>query len=1072
MTDVRVLIISDSPADASALVEALEKGGYRPSFERVFDTEGLALALDKGPWDVVLSDYQLERFGALPALSVLKERDGEIPFLIVSDSIGEATAIRAIKAGASNCIPKDSLGQLARTVEGELREAQVRRERRLGQKALRESEARFRALAESASDAILTIDGEGGILFANHAVQDVFGYPLSALIGEPVERLLPQGPPLTRLLGEEASSGAGGETAVTSGLHADGHAIPIELSFGTFLKDGRRMATVIARDVTERRKEERLLVASEARFRIAAESLSDLIFEWDIATDQLLVIGEVEHRLGYDPGELDLKFETWKELLHPEDSERVLAAVGRSLATGEPFGEEYRIRRRDGSYLRWHAHGRVTFDGEGKPAKWVGVITDVTEKRRTEAALKESDERLRALINSAPLVLFATDRDGVFVQAEGKGLEALGWKPGEAVGKSAFELYRRHPSAVEQLRRALAGESLKDTVEVSGHVFEVEYAPRLGDAGNVIGTIGVATNVTGERQARRAANQSELRYRNLFERNLAGVYRTTLHGVFLDCNDSFARIFGYDSREEVLHQTVWDFYRSHEDRTASLDRLMERQTLTNYEECLRRKDGTFVWVLENETLIDSPEGPIIEGTLIDITERKRAEEQVRHLAFHDTLTGMPNRLLFNDRLDMAVVQAHRSQQKLATLFLDLDRFKVINDSLGHSVGDELLRRIAERVSGCIREGDTVARLGGDEFTVLVPAISHEEDAAKIAQKILEVIRLPFFIDQRELFVTTSIGVALYPSDGVDAETLLRNADTAMYRAKDQGRDNYQLYTPAMNSKALERLSLESRLRQALHNDELVLYYQPLIDLRSGQVRGAEALLRWRHPTLGLVPPADFISLAELSGLIVPIGHWVLRTACAQVRSWQQMGFPNLSVAVNLSSRQFQQTDLVHQVTDALERSQLPAGALDLEITESNAMQNAEISISTLGSLKDLGVSLSMDDFGTGYSSLNYLKRFPIDRIKIDQSFVRDVTQDPDDAAIAIAVIAMAHSMQLSVVAEGVETEEQLAFLRRNLCDEMQGFLFSPPVPASEFEKLLKSNRKLSMRPSHAVRVKA
>jgi diguanylate cyclase (GGDEF)-like protein len=499
---------------------------------------------------------------------------------------------------------------------------------------------------------------------------------------------------------------------------------------------------------------------------------------------------------------------------------------------------------------------------------------------------------------------------------------------------------------------------------------------------------------------------------------------------------------------------------------------MERQTLTNYEECLRRKDGTFVWVLENETLIDSPEGPIIEGTLIDITERKRAEEQVKHLAFHDTLTGMPNRLLFNDRLDMAVVQAHRSQQKLATLFLDLDRFKVINDSLGHSVGDELLRRIAERVSGCIREGDTVARLGGDEFTVLVPAISHEEDAAKIARKILEVIRLPFFIDQRELFVTTSIGVALYPSDGADAETLLRNADTAMYRAKDQGRDNYQLYTPAMNSKALERLSLESRLRQALHNDELVLYYQPLIDLRSGQVRGAEALLRWRHPTLGLVPPAEFISLAELSGLIVPIGHWVLRTACAQVRSWHQMGFPNLSVAVNLSPRQFQQTDLVHQVTDALERSQLPAGALDLEITESNAMQNAEVSISTLGSLKDLGVSLSMDDFGTGYSSLNYLKRFPIDRIKIDQSFVRDITQDPDDAAIAIAVIAMAHSMQLSVVAEGVETEEQLAFLRRNLCDEMQGFLFSPPVPAAEFEKLLKTNRKLSMRPSRGVRVKA
>jgi len=816
MTNVRVLIISDSPADASALMEALERGGYQPSFERVSDAEGLAEALRTGPWDLVLSDFQLERFGALSALSVLKERDGDIPFLIVSDSIGQETAIRALKAGANKCIPKALLERLAPAVERELREAQI---------------------------------------------------------------------------------------------------------------------------------------------------------------------------------------------------------------------------------------------------------------RRTEAALKRSDERLRTLVNSASIILFATDREGTFIQAEGKGLDALGWKPGEAVGKSAFQLYERHPEAVGQLRRALAGESFKATVELSELVFEVDYAPRVNDGGEVIGTIGVATNVTGERRARQAADQSELRYRNLFERNLAGVYRTTLDGRFLDCNDSFARIFGYDSRDDVLTRPVWDFYRSREDRSSSLERLIERQTLTNYEECLRRKDGTLVWVLENETLVDGPEGPVIEGTIIDITERKRAEEQVKHLAFHDTLTSLPNRLLFNDRLDMAVVQAHRAHQKLATLFLDLDRFKVINDSLGHSVGDELLRRIAERVTGCIREGDTVARLGGDEFTVLVPAIAHEEDAAKIAQKILEVLRLPFFIDQRELFVTTSIGVAIYPGDGQDAETLVRNADTAMYRAKEQGRDNYQLYTPGMNSKALERLSLESRLRQALHNEELVLYYQPLIDLSSGHVRGAEALLRWRHPALGLIPPAEFISLAELSGLIVPIGQWVLRTACAQLRRWHDMGYPNLSVAVNLSSRQFQQTDLVHQVTDALERSQLPPGALDLEITESNAMQNAEVSISTLGSLKDLGVSLSMDDFGTGYSSLNYLKRFPIDRIKIDQSFVRDVTQDPDDAAIAIAVIAMAHSMQLSVVAEGVETEEQLAFLRQNRCDEMQGYLFSPPVPAEEFEELLKSNRKLSRRPSRAVRVK-
>jgi diguanylate cyclase (GGDEF)-like protein len=405
-----------------------------------------------------------------------------------------------------------------------------------------------------------------------------------------------------------------------------------------------------------------------------------------------------------------------------------------------------------------------------------------------------------------------------------------------------------------------------------------------------------------------------------------------------------------------------------------------------------------------------------------------------------------------------MVHAKRYREKLAVLFLDIDRFKVINDSLGHSIGDELLRRVAERVGGCIRQEDTIARLGGDEFTVLLPGIAREQDAAAIAGKILDSVRLPFFIEHRELFVTTSIGVTIYPDDGADPETLVRNADTAMYRAKEQGRDNYQLYAPTMSSKALERLSLEGRLRQALQNRELVVYYQPLIDIATGRIRGAEALLRWRHPELGLVSPGDFISIAEVSGLIVPIGQWVLRTACAQARVWHARGNLDFSVAVNLSSRQFQQADLVFQVTEALHQAGLPPGALDLEITESNAMQNAELSISTLNDLKKLGVRLSMDDFGTGYSSLNYLKRFPIDRIKIDQSFVRDVTRESDDAAIAAAIIAMAHSLQLTVVAEGVETTAQLEFLRAQRCDEMQGYLFSPPLPAEDFQRLLESEK--------------
>jgi diguanylate cyclase (GGDEF)-like protein/PAS domain S-box-containing protein len=539
----------------------------------------------------------------------------------------------------------------------------------------------------------------------------------------------------------------------------------------------------------------------------------------------------------------------------------------------------------------------------------------------------------------------------------------------------------------------------------------------------------------------------------------------TLAGGILDCNDSFAKIFGYPSREELLARPDWHFYLSLEDRETAMARLWERPTFSNQEVCLRRRDGSVVWVLESGSLVEDVHGgpTEIEGTVIDITERRRAEEQVKHLAFHDALTGLPNRLLFNDRLRMAVLQAHRTTQRLAVLFLDLDRFKIINDSLGHTAGDELLRRVAERIQGSVREGDTVGRLGGDEFIVLVQGLDQEEDGARIAQKILGGARLPYFLDGRELFVTTSIGVVTYPTDGEDGDTLIRNADTAMYRAKEQGRDNFQLYRPAMNSKALERLSLENRLRAAIQNGELVVQYQPLLEVESGQIRGAEALVRWQHPELGLLPPGEFISLAEVSGLIVPIGEWVLKTACAQARAWHQAGYPGLTVAVNLSARQFQQPDLVAQVRAALEASELPAESLDLEITESNAMQNAEVSISALWDLKNLGVRLSMDDFGTGYSSLNYLKRFPIDRLKIDKSFVRDITTDPDDAAIASAMIALAHNLQLTVVAEGVETEEQLAFLERLRCDEMQGFLFSPPVGAGRFEELLRENRKSARR---------
>jgi diguanylate cyclase (GGDEF)-like protein len=442
-------------------------------------------------------------------------------------------------------------------------------------------------------------------------------------------------------------------------------------------------------------------------------------------------------------------------------------------------------------------------------------------------------------------------------------------------------------------------------------------------------------------------------------------------------------------------------------------------------------------------------------------EREAAElasVEIEHLAYHDALTGLPNRPLFMDRLIVALAQATRANQKLAVFFLDLDRFKDINDSLGHSLGDALLKSCADRISRCVREGDTVARFGGDEFTLLIPKIDNIEDAAKIANKIIETLRIPFLIADRELFVTTSIGIAISPGDGRDPETLVRNADAAMYRAKDQGRDSCQLYAPAMNARALERLAMENMLRKALSHRELMVFYQPVVDLATKRIVGLEALLRWQHPELGLLLPAHFISTAEQSGLIVPIGSWVLLTASKQLRVWQKRVDPELTVSVNLSARQFSQPDLVATVAQVLDESGIDPETLELEITESNAMQNAENTIHTLRELKTLGVRISMDDFGTGYSSLNYLKRFPIDTLKLDQSFVRDITTDNRDAAIVSAVINMAHSLDLKVIAEGVETEQQLEFLHHQRCDRIQGFFFSAPMPSERLEPYLLEQR--------------
>ena len=577
--------------------------------------------------------------------------------------------------------------------------------------------------------------------------------------------------------------------------------------------------------------------------------------------------------------------------------------------------------------------------------------------------------------------------------------------------------------------------------------------------GRAIALEGLIQDITKRKHAETMLREAERRYHGLFDNAIEGIFRTTVEGNYLDANPALAHIYGFESPQELmasLRDIGRQLYVDPQRRQEFMRIVKARGSVTGFESQVYRKNGDIIWISENSRLVLGEDGRPLsyEGTVEDITERRLYQTRIERQANYDTLTGLANRWLLHDRLEQALLTATSFGTRLAVAFVDLDRFKYINDSLGHHVGDELLKEVAARLLSCVRECDTVARRGGDEFVLLINGHPGPDAVQQIMERMLAAVSQPWIIEQGEFQVSCSIGVALHPEDGEDARTLLKHADSAMYRAKDSGRDNFQFFTRELNTLMTERLEMEGHLRRALERQQFVLAYQPRVDLDSGRIVAAEALLRWGIPKRGTIAPQRFIALAEETGLIVPIGKWVLQTACAQNKAWQDEGLPPIGVSVNVSARQFrQQENLVQTVAEVLRDTGLEARYLELELTESMVMHDAPQLVAMLDQLKDLGVQIAVDDFGTGYSSLSYLKRFPVDRLKIDRSFVEHIASDPDDATIVRTIIALGHNLGLKVVAEGVETDEQLRFLRSNLCDEAQGFLMGRPVSSRHLRRL-------------------
>jgi diguanylate cyclase (GGDEF)-like protein/PAS domain S-box-containing protein len=752
------------------------------------------------------------------------------------------------------------------------------------------------------------------------------------------------------------------------------------------------------------------------------------------------------------------------DITHPDDVEAGQAALARIIEGDEgAYQAEKRYLRPDGTAVWATLVARVIHGPDGE-ASILAQVIDVSERKRFEEALAVSEERFRSLSTAAPNGIFALDLEGSLLYANDRLVELTGYSHEQLAGMGWLTLI--HPAERERVvresgpgaaERRLTSEFRIVRPDGVQRWVRVHASPLHDRVGEPVGFVGSLEDVTTAVEALRELAAREAEYRMLAENSSDFLARHAPDGTYRYASPACLAITGY-APPELIGTSPFEHV-ADDDRARVAEahqRMLHDEAPVTVAFRLRRKDGELRWFETTTRAVRAAEGEVRELVSVtrDISERKQAELELSHAALHDSLTGLPNRVLFLDRLELALLRTERHAGSIAVLFCDLDRFKMVNDSLGHDAGDRLLVDVGQRIGSALRPSDTVARFGGDEFTILCEDVAGEIEAATIAQRIVDVFREPFLIEDNEVFLATSLGIAVARGAGDIAENLIRDADAAMYRAKDRGKGRYEIFDEEMRADAVTRLETESELRRALERGELRLHYQPEVDLATGAIVGFEALIRWEHPVRGLILPAEFMPLAEETGLAVPIGDWVLREACREAGRWEYDG--PLTLSVNLSPRQLAQPDLVATVRRALTETGTDPARLCLEITESAVMESGAATTAQLRALKSLGVRLAIDDFGTGYSSLMHLRRFPVDVLKIDSAFVDGLGQETQDASIAAAVISLAHALGLTTVAEGVESAEQLAVLAELGCDAGQGHLFAPPQPAEAAMALIGS----------------